>query len=142
MLKKMLENNINVVNEVSNWEEAIKIAATPLKEGGFIKEEYIDAMVENVVKNGPYVVIMPGLAIPHSRPEDGVLKTGMSLLKLKESVKFPEDKDVELLFVLAANDSNMHLQLISELTNLLMEDDAMEKLSSAKSKEEVLACIC
>lgn len=142
MLKKMLENNINVVQEVSNWEEAIKIAAIPLKEGGFIKEEYIDAMIENIVKNGPYVVIMPGLAIPHSRPEDGVLKTGMSLLKLHQSVKFPEGKDVELLIVLAANDSHMHLQLISELTNLLMEDDIMEKLSCAKSKEEVLRCIC
>lgn len=141
MLKKMLEKNINVKNNVSDWKEAIKVAARPLKEGGFIKEEYIDAMIGNVVKNGPYIVIMPGLAIPHSRPEDGVLKTGMSFLKLDESVEFPEGKDVKLLFVLAANDSNTHLELISELTDLLMEDDAMEKLSSAKSKEEVLACI-
>jgi mannitol PTS system EIIA component len=142
MLKEMLENNIRVVDEVSSWEEAIKIAAAPLKESGFIKEEYISAMLENVVKNGPYIVIMPGLAIPHSRPEHGVLKTGMSLLKLLKSVKFPEDKEVELIIVLAANDSDMHIQLISELTNLLMEDEAVEKLFASKSKEEVLQCIC
>jgi len=98
-------------------------------------------MLENVVKNGPYIVIMPGLAIPHSRPEHGVLKTGISLLKLLKSVKFPEDKDVELIIVLAANDSDMHMQLISGLTNLLMEDESMEKLFLAKSKEEVLECI-
>jgi PTS system mannitol-specific IIA component len=142
MLREMLENNINVVDEVSCWQEAIKVAAVPLKKKGFIKEEYISAMIENVVKNGPYIVIMPGLAIPHSRPEHGVLKTGVSLLKLSKGVKFPEDKEVELIIVLAANDSNTHIQLISGLTNLLMEDEAMEKLFLAKSKEEVLQCIC
>lgn len=141
MLKEMLENNINVIDEVSSWEEAIRIAADPLKENGFIKEEYISAMLKNVVNNGPYIVIMPGLAIPHSRPEDGVLKTGMSLLKLLKSVKFPEDKEVQLIIVLAANDSDVHVELISELTNLLMEDEAMEKLFSSKTKEEVLECL-
>lgn len=142
MLKEMLENNINVIDEVSSWEEAIKIAAAPLKENGFIKEEYISAMLENVVNNGPYIIIMPGLAIPHARPEHGVLKTGMSLLKLLKSVRFPEDKEVELIIVLAANDSDVHMELISELTNLLMEDEAMGKLFSSRSKEEVLKCIC
>ena len=142
MLREMLENNINVVEEVSCWQEAIKVAAAPLKEKGFIKEEYISAMLENVVKNGPYIVIMPGIAIPHSRPEHGVIRTAISLLKLSKSVKFPEDKDVELIIVLAANDSDMQMQLISGLTNLLMEDESMEKLFLAKSKEEVLECIC
>ena len=142
MLREMLKNNINVVDEVSCWQEAIKVAAAPLKEKGFIKEEYISAMVDNVVKNGPYIVIMPGIAMPHSRPEHGVLKTGVSLLKLSKSVKFPEDKNVELIIVLAANDSETHLQLISGLTDLLMEEESMEKLFLAKSKEEVLECIC
>jgi PTS system mannitol-specific IIA component/PTS system ascorbate-specific IIA component len=142
MLREMLKNNINVVDEVSCWQEAIKVAAAPLKEKGFIKEEYISAMVDNVVKNGPYIVIMPGIAMPHSRPEHGVLKTGVSLLKLSKSVKFPEDKNVELIIVLAANDSETHLQLISGLTDLLMEEESMEKLFLAKSKEDVLECIC
>lgn len=142
MLKEMLKDNIKVLDEVSTWEEAIKIAATPLKEGGFIKAEYTDAMLQNVVKNGPYIVIMPGIAMPHSRPEDGVLKTGMSLLKLSKNVKFPEDNDVGLIFVLATTDSNTHLKLISDLTNLLMDDESMEKLFLAKSKKEVLECIC
>ena len=62
MLKEMLENNINVVDEVANWKEAVKIAAAPLKNGGFIKDEYIDAMLNNIIDNGPYVVIMPGVA--------------------------------------------------------------------------------
>lgn len=142
MLKEVLENNVNLVDEVSSWKEAIKIAAAPLKQGGFINENYVDAMLQNVVNNGPYIVIMPGIAIPHSRPEDGVLRTGISLLKLSKSVKFPENKDVKLIIVLAAKDSDKHLKLISELTELLMEDKSVKKLFSAKSKEEVLECIC
>lgn len=142
MLKDMLRNNIKVIDEVSSWEEAIKIASAPLKDGGFIKEEYISAMLENVVKNGPYIVIMPGIAMPHSRPENGVLKTGMSLLKLSKNVMFPEEKEVSLIFVLATTDPNTHLSLISELTNLLMDDESLEKMFSAKSQEEVLECIC
>jgi PTS system mannitol-specific IIA component/PTS system ascorbate-specific IIA component len=142
MLKEMLENNINVIEEAPSWEEAIRIAAVPLQKSGFIKEEYISAMLENVMLNGAYIVIMPGLAIPHSRPERGVLKTGMSLLKLLKGVRFPEDKEVELIIVLAANDSDVHMELISELTNLLMDDEAVERLFSSKSKEEVLQCIC
>jgi PTS system mannitol-specific IIA component/PTS system ascorbate-specific IIA component len=142
MLREMLENNITVIDEVSGWEEAIKVAAAPLLEKGFINEEYIRAMQENVIKNGAYIVIMPGLAMPHSRPEHGVLKTGLSLLKLSKSVMFPEDRAVELIIVLAANNSDRHVQLISELTNLLMEDESMERLFSAKSREEVLQCIC
>lgn len=142
MLKDMLKNNIEVIDEVSDWKEAIRIAAAPLKNHGFIKEEYINSMVKNIIDNGPYIIIMPGIAIPHSRPEDGVLKTGVSLLKLLKSVRFPEDKDVELIIVLAANDSDVHLELIAELADLLMEDEAVKKLFSAKSKGEVLDCLC
>lgn len=41
---------------------------------GCIKESYIDAMVNTVKNMGPYIVIAPGIAMPHAAPEDGVLK--------------------------------------------------------------------
>ena len=141
MLKKMLENNIQVINEAKSWEDAINIAAKPLLEGGNIKEEYINSMVENVVKNGPYIVIMPGVAIPHARPECGVINTGISLLKLKNSIKFPKDKDVELLIVLAANDNDMHLEIISQLTDILMDDDIFENIMKSNDREEIVRCL-
>ena len=141
MLKKMLENNIQVINEAKSWEDAINIAAKPLLEGGNIKEEYINSMVENVVKNGPYIVIMPGVAIPHARPECGVINTGISLLKLKNSIKFPKDKDVELLIVLAANDNDMHLEIISKLTDILMDDDIFENIMKSNDREEIVRCL-
>ncbi len=141
MLKKFLSKNIQVLDQIETWREAIKIAAVPLVEDMSITHEYIISMIENVEKNGSYIVIAPGVAIPHSRPEHGVLKTGLSLLKLKKGVMFPEEKEVKIIFVLAANDNETHLELISELANLIMEEEQVAKLFLAKNEAEALECI-
>lgn len=142
MLKEIIKNKVMVEKEVKSWEDGIRLAAKPLLEEGYIEERYIDAMIENVIVNGSYIVILPDLAIPHSRPETGALKTGISVLKLEKSVKFPEDKDVKLMFVLSATDSDTHLDVISELTEIFMDEDIMEDLFKSNSKEEILEIIC
>lgn len=141
MLKEFLRGNIQLVDQVADWKDAIRCAAMPLMDKRIIKAEYIDSMIENVVENGSYIVIAPRIAIPHSRPENGVLETGMALLKLENTVTFPDEKEVNLLIVLAAHDTETHLQLISELANLIMEDEQIEKLFASKTKEEALECI-
>lgn len=140
MLKNLLEDRINIENSAATWQEAVKMAAAPLLRDQFIEERYIDSIIHNVEINGPYIIIMPGFALPHSRPENGVIKTGLSMLKLHTAVSFPEENEASLLVVLAANDANSHLDLIAELTEVLMDDEAMERLFSANSKEEILAC--
>ncbi|MDD3404207.1 MAG: PTS sugar transporter subunit IIA, partial [Hespellia sp.] len=59
---------IRFEEEMSDWKEAIRLVAQPLLENGCIEERYIDAMIRNVIENGPYIIIMPGLAMPHARP--------------------------------------------------------------------------
>lgn len=142
MLKEIIKNKVMVEKEVKSWEDGIRLAAKPLLEEGYIEERYIDAMIENVIVNGSYIVILPDLAIPHARPETGALKTGISVLKLEKSVKFPDDKDVKLMFVLSATDSDTHLDVISELTEIFMDEDIMEDLFKSNSKEEILEIIC
>ena len=50
-------------------------------------------MIKNVIENGTYIIILPGLAIPHTRPEHGAIKTGASVLKINEGVLFPDNKE-------------------------------------------------
>ena len=138
MLSEQLKGNIHFLNSVSSWEEAIKESATPLLNDGSITPQYVEDMIENVHKNGPYIVIVPGIAMPHAKNEGGVVKTGISLLKLEEAVPFPENKKVNLLFTLAAEDTSGHLDLISDLSSLLIEDEVREKLEQANSEEEIL----
>lgn len=141
MLSDYLVNNINFLDEVPTWEESIIEAAKPLFEKGFITSEYIQAMIDNVKKNGSYIVIVPGIAMPHAKNEGGVIKTGVSFLKLKNPVLYPEEKAVNILFVLAAQDSEGHLDLISDLSSMLIDEDIMSKFRNAESEEEIIELI-
>ncbi|WP_191567344.1 PTS sugar transporter subunit IIA [Metabacillus idriensis] len=141
MLSQYLKNNVHFLNSVPTWEEAIKLAAQPLLNKGNITEKYVQDMIENVNDNGPYIVIVPGIALPHAQNKGGVLKTGISFLKLKEPVFFPEEKDVKILFVLAAEDTTGHLELISDLSSLLIDEDIMVKFKEASSESEIIELI-
>ena len=137
MLEKYLEDNIQVIDHVVDWRESIRVTATKLLEKKYITEDYIEAMINNVRVNGSYMIILPQIAIPHSRPEDGVLKTAISLLKLHTPVLYPEDKEVSLILVLAADDNQSHIELISQLANLLEDKVALNGLMQANSVDEV-----
>ena len=82
MLEKILDGNIQIIDSVIDWKESIKIAGNPLLQKNIITENYITAMIESIEKLGFYVILRENLAMPHARPEDGTLGTGVSLLKL------------------------------------------------------------
>lgn len=140
VLNELIKNDtIQMVERLSDWEEAIKVAATPLLEQGDIQASYIDAMIENIKTIGPYVVIGPEVAIPHARPEMGVNQVGMSFLKLKEPVHFLNDANypVRLIFCIAAVDNTTHLKALSQLTKLLSEKNNVETLKNTDSKDHI-----
>ena len=74
MLKEsLIENNSIKLNQsAANWEEAIKIGTDLLVASGAIEPRYYDNIIAKVKELGPYIVLAPSLAMPHSRPEDGV----------------------------------------------------------------------
>ena len=108
-----------------------------LLENGSIRASYIDAMIHNVEVNGPYIVIMPDVAMPHSRVEDGALKTDISILKLKDGVAFPQDNIVHLIIALSANDNDAHMQLLSDMVDVFMDEDKMNGLLHAECVEDI-----
>lgn len=137
MISQLIGDRVYFKDQMSSWEGAIKTAAQPLLEEGFIKPEYIDAMIENVNQNGAYMIIVPGFAMPHARPECGAIKTGMSVLHLEQPVVFPDDQEVKVLLVLAAADSNVHLDAMADLAEVLIDDDKMEQLFKAKEVQQI-----
>ncbi|WP_430790469.1 BglG family transcription antiterminator [Virgibacillus flavescens] len=144
MLKELLtEKTIQLEERVSNWEEAIKLAAQPLLAEQVIKEGYIEAMIDNVKDLGPYIVIAPNIALPHARPETGVERVGMSLLRLTEPVYFSDKEKhrAQLIIVLAATDNQSHLKALSQLTEMLSNEENVQHLIDSKNKQDVLALI-
>ena len=132
---------ISFKDRISDWKEAIREVAQPLLEKGCIEESYVDAMIQNVIDNGTYIIIMPGFAMPHARPECGALKNGMSVLKLKEPVLFPGDESVQVIVSFAGVDPEEHLNMISRLAETLMDDEMIEKLFAAETERELLEVI-
>ncbi len=136
MLKEFLNGNINLTESASDWEESVRIAAKPLLEKGFISENYVNSMTNDIKRLGFYIVLREGVAMPHSRPENGVSRTSMSLLKLENPVNYGDNK-VKLIFILAAEDSEKHIEALTGFSELLQDDDEVEALMNAKTMEEV-----
>ena len=143
-LKDLLKlTHIQTLAEVSDWKKAIQAASQPLLENNYIGEEYVQAMIGNLVKMGPYVVISPKVAIPHARPQDGVKKLGMSLLRLQKSVIFSgkETHEINLIIVLAAIDGETHLKALGQLVKIMSNPEAKDKLIAADSPESIYELI-
>lgn len=130
---------IKVEEECIGWEEAIIKGAKILEESGSVKEHYKYAILKNFKELGPYMVIAPGIVLSHARPEDGVIKTGISILTLKNPIEFGSELNdpVKLVITLAAKDSTGHMNVLSKLMELLMNIEDLNKVFNAKSNEEV-----
>lgn len=67
------------------------LACQPLEELGAITSAYAQAIIRETEQLGPWYILSPEFALPHARPEEGVIssETHLSLLCLKEAVPFP-----------------------------------------------------
>lgn len=142
MLNELItKDHIIFADKASSYQEALKIGAKILIDEQYITEQYVEKVIENVHKLGPYIVVAPNVAISHARPIDGALKLGMSMLILKESVSFSDEKDrnARIIVTLSAPDPDSHLVALGQLSELLMEE--ADKLLKMDSKEEVLAIV-
>ena len=144
MLKELITiDRVQIIEEVVDWEASIRTAAIPLVNDGCIEERYVDAMIQSIKDLGPYIVIGPNIGIPHARPEEGVIRTGMSFLKLKKPVSFSESEkhNVELMFVLASKDNYEHMRALRQLTRMLSKQENVQKLRGEITKEEIIEMI-
>ena len=126
------------------WEEAIEASCKPLIEDGAIESAYVDAIIGNVKKYGPYIVIAPNICIPHAQEGVvGVNETAMCFMRIKNPVHFSDNLEVDarLFFVLASTDNEVHLQNLSNMVGLIEDESVVEKLLEAESKEDLDAIV-
>lgn len=143
-LKQALIDNDSIQLGLSakDWKEAIQLSVQPLIKSGAVKPEYYDAIIESTENYGPYYILMPGMAMPHARPEAGVQRDAFSLITLKEPVQFSDGKSVSVLLTLAATSSKIHNSVaIPQIVALFELENAISRLNSCKDASEVLAMI-
>jgi mannitol/fructose-specific phosphotransferase system IIA component (Ntr-type) len=126
--------------KVTNWQEAIREAGKLLWESGAVTSEYIEAMVNVAKELGPYIVIAPGIALPHAATEAGAKQTALSLVKLVDPVYFgnPDNDPVQLVFGLSAIDKKVHIRALQALAELFLSKDLVSQLFKAESVNSVI----
>lgn len=65
-----------------------------------IKKEYIADMIASVHEFGPYIVIAPGIALFHARPEGNVNEICLSYLRLKSQLNLEQVIKTRLTYYL------------------------------------------
>ena len=126
------------------------------------KKETLDAMVDLMAKSGKIndvevyrkgvyareeestTGIGEGIAIPHCK-SDSVSRPGLAAMVVPEGVDFDslDGEKVNLIFLIAAPNTkeNVHLDVLSKLSVLLMDEDFTANLRNAKTVDEFLHVI-
>jgi mannitol/fructose-specific phosphotransferase system IIA component (Ntr-type) len=143
LLKMLTPDRIRCNVRVDDWKEAVSVTGKAMEQAGLIESRYTAAMRELIEKEGPYLVIAPGIALLHARPDEGVLKAGFVMITLFTPVNFGHSMNdpVWLLFGLAAATDKSHVQALSELALLLSEPGSIEALRNGKNEEELMEVI-
>ena len=126
------------------------------------KSEALDQIIDLMVKSGKIndreayraqvyareeestTGIGEGIAIPHGKC-DAVDKPGLAAMVIKDGVEFDalDGMPVTLMFLIAAPNTkdNVHLDVLSKLSVLMMDEDFANNLRNARSVDEFLAII-
>lgn len=139
MLRYFHDNDLVSIcdKQPENWEDAIPISCENLIDKSIINDTYVEEVIAAVQTYGPYIVIVPGVAMPHSTAKsDGVFGTAIAFTKFKDKVYFEaenEEKQAKLFFTLAAKNPDEHMTNIANLSDLLMTDGVIEALENIET---------
>lgn len=136
--------------------ESIMLNGTPKT-----KSEAIDMLVDLQVKSGKIAdkaeykkgilareqmsstAVGEGIAIPHAK-STAVKSPSLAAMTVPSGVDYEalDEEPSNLLFMIAApNDGDVHLEVLSRLMTILMDEDFRAKLIAAKNKDEFLKII-
>jgi PTS system ascorbate-specific IIA component len=144
LLRELVEQgHCLFIDRADSWQEAVRMSCRPLVEDGTVDADYSEQIIACVERYGPYIVLVPGFAVPHSQEgAKGANRTALSLMKLAEPVSFAAgdpEKDASVFFAVSATDSAAHLKNMSRLFQVLSNDALCAELLKVRSEAELLA---
>ena len=123
--------------------EAIEMLIELQVKGGCISDRdvYMKGILDREEKGS--TAVGEGIAIPHAKSE-AVKAPSLAAMTVPGGVDYEalDDEPSNLLFMIAApNDGDVHLEVLSRLMTILMDEDFRVKLLGAKDKDEFLKVI-
>lgn len=138
------KRSISLDGAPKNKQEALDMAIDLMKGSDKINDQ--EAYRKQVYKReeeGTTGIGM-GIAIPHGKC-NAVDRPGLAAMVIKDGVDFDslDGEPVHLLFLIAAPDTedNIHLEVLSKLSMMLMDDNFTQSLKNASSVDEFMEII-
>jgi mannitol PTS system EIIA component len=135
-MQVLQEANILLNTKLTNQEDAIRKAGQILVDNGYVNATYVDKMIEREALTSTYMGNF--VAIPHGTEDakEEVLASGISVIQAPEGVTF-DGNEVKLVFGIAGK-NNEHLDILSQIAIVCSEEENIDKLVSAISKQEII----
>ena len=104
---------------------------------------YIKAMKNLYSLYGPYMVIAPNTALLHAGPEMGSKKLAISLITLKEPIRFGHNvfDPVRIAMAFSSPVNSVHTNALSSVFNFFAVPENREQIINARSTEELLTIL-
>lgn len=146
MIRKIIEEGLTSYHDsFDKWEDAVVASYQGMLDKNIIKEEYISEVINSINEFGPYIVIAPQVAMPHSTCGSvNVSGTAFSFMRVKNPVVFDAEdssKNARLFFSFAAVEEDAHLKNMVKLVELLINEDFVNELFDVNNDDELLRVI-
>ncbi|MEA2604795.1 MAG: multiphosphoryl transfer protein [Acidobacteriota bacterium] len=137
---ELQSENILIGALAESKEDAIRQVAGLLVHSGCIEPGYADSMLAREKVANTY--LGKGVAIPHGLPKDRDLirRTGIAVLQVPGGVAWQPGDTARLVVGIAAK-SDEHLNILSNLTGLLYDDEMVARLAVTGDPDEVAAAL-
>lgn len=133
----LTKDNIKLNVSLENKQEAIRFTGKILVENGYVESSYIEKMLEREELTTTY--IGNNVAIPHGTEDakSTIIETGLSVVISPEGVDF-NGNTVNILIGIAGK-GNEHLEILSKIALVCADEENIQKLINASTKEEIIA---
>ena len=125
-------------------QEALDMAVELMGKSGKLKDKEAYRKLVYAREEESTTGVGEGIAIPHGKGS-AVKEPGLAAMVIKNGVDFEalDDEPVDLLFLIAAPDTkdNVHLDVLSKLSMMLMDEDFRNNLKNASTVDEFLKII-
>lgn len=138
MAQTLTPETIELKATLSSQEEAIRRAGDLLVESGYVEDRYVDSMFERERSVSTYMG--NAVAIPHgtSEAKQWIERSGLSIITVPDGVEYG-DGNVARLVIGIAGKGDEHMDLLSRIAVVCSEEENVERIVAAQSKEELLA---
>ncbi|MTI95820.1 MAG: BglG family transcription antiterminator [Firmicutes bacterium] len=143
LLKFLKPDTVEIVQGHTDWKQLVHATGNLLISVGAADRGYSQRMLEQIIMQGPYMVMTQGIALLHAPAGPDIRHAGFALVVCPHGVNFdhPKFDPVKLVFAFCSPDKDTHLVALKQLMQVIADKELVIKLSTATDKNDAFKLI-